>query len=77
LNHKFATFYVAFISIALAASLYANSLSPKVFVFTWSEEEQDIVNGTLRIRISFQWTNESLSVIAKINHTATLKLWKQ
>lgn len=67
-NHKFATFYVALISVALAGALYANNLnSAKVFVFTWSEEEQDIVNGTLRVEISFQWKGENLTIIAKIN----------
>lgn len=68
MNHKFATFYVAFISVALAGSLYANSLnSPKAFAFTWTKEEQDIVNGTLRLGISFDWKGENLTIIAKIN----------
>ena len=72
-NHKFATFYVAFISVALAGALYANSLnSPKVFVFTWSKEEQDIVNGILRMEISFNWKNESLNIVAKINQEQPL-----
>jgi len=69
LNHKFAVFYVTMISIALAASLYANSfvtLQPD-FILEWSSDEQVIVNGTLRIELTFEWRNESLNIIAKIN----------
>lgn len=67
-NSKFVVVYLSIITIASAASLYASRLnSPKVFVFTWPKEEQDIINGTLRIEMSFQWKGESLKIIAKIN----------
>ena len=66
-NRNFAVAYVSIIAVASIASLYASSLN-RTFIVTWSKGEQEIVDGTLRIKISFQWTNESLSVIAKINH---------
>jgi len=57
---------VSIIAVASIISLYASSLN-RTFIFTWSKGEQEIVDGTLRMRISFQWKNESLSIIAEIN----------
>lgn len=66
--NKFGTIYVSIITVALVASLYVSSLSTSdAFVFTWTREEQKIVDGTLRIEISFTWQNESLNIIAKIS----------
>jgi len=59
---------VVIAATSLLISYYAiNSGGAKVFVYTWTKEEQDIVNGTLRLEISFRWKGENLSIIAKIN----------
>ena len=55
-------------AVSLLVSYYAvNFCGAKRFVYTWTKEEQDIINGTLRLEISFEWKGENLSVIAKIN----------
>lgn len=65
---KFAVFYVTMISIASVISLYASSLAgSSTFVLEWPSEQQEIVDGTLRIELTFEWQNESLNIIAKIN----------
>jgi len=41
--------------------------STKSFVFEWPPWEQTIVNGTLRMELTFSWQGENLSIIVKIN----------
>ena len=42
--------------------------STRTFVFEWPPEQQSIVNGTLRIELTFTWKKgENLSIIAKVN----------
>jgi hypothetical protein len=67
-NARFAVFYVTMISIALAASLYASSLTgSSTFVLEWPPEQQEIVDGTFRIELTLEWEHESLSITIKIN----------
>ena len=55
-------------AVSLLVSYYViNFCGAKTFVYTWTKEEQDIINGTLRLEISFEWKGENLSIIAKIN----------
>ena len=59
---------VVMAAVFLLVSYYAiNSGGTKTFVYTWTKEEQEIVNGTFRLEISFQWKSDVLNVIAKIN----------
>jgi hypothetical protein len=70
LNHdsKFAVFYVIMISITVAISLYASSLAgSSTLVLEWPSEQQEIVDGTFRIELAFEWRNETLDITAKIN----------
>lgn len=45
----------------------AHRNSTRTFVFEWPAWEQNIVNGTLRMELTFAWKGENLSIIAKIN----------
>lgn len=39
----------------------------RTFAFQWSPGEQDIVNGTLRMELTFRVVGEELSIVAKVN----------
>jgi len=45
----------------------ADMNSTRTFIFEWLSWEQNIVNGTLRMELTFAWKGENLSIIAKIN----------
>ncbi len=65
---KFAVLYVAVISVALVASLYADHLdSWNRAVFTFPPETQKVVNGTATMEIQWRWTPETLEMIVKVN----------
>jgi hypothetical protein len=36
-------------------------------VLEWPPQQQEIVDGTFRIELAFEWTNETLDITAKIN----------
>ena len=44
-----------------------NISSGRTLVFLWPPEEQEIVDGTLRIEAAFSWENENLSITVKVN----------
>ena len=56
-------------SIFLNIYQYFSSYPSGDFVFEWSSEEQDIVDGILRIEASFNWENESeeLYITVRVN----------
>lgn len=67
-SRTFGAIYVSVIAIALFGSLYANSLEIQPdFIFEWSTDEQVIVNGPLRIELTFDWQPENLSMIVTVN----------
>lgn len=39
------------------------------YTFTWSENTQSLVNGSLTMRLNFTLTNDSLLIVAQINET--------
>jgi hypothetical protein len=59
---------VAVLIIAVGVYAYVmNSAKNKTFVFEWSAEEQNLVNGTLRMELTFAVKGGNLNVLAKIN----------
>jgi hypothetical protein len=46
---------------------FASKIPSQSFTFIWGPDEQHIVDGELRLEMDFKWTNESLSILAKIN----------
>jgi hypothetical protein len=45
------------------------------YTFTWSENAQHLVNGSLTMRLNFTLTNESLLITAQINDTTSNPLY--
>jgi hypothetical protein len=66
---KFGIVYISVITIVLMILLFASLIggSPGHFVLEWPPEQQEIVEGTLRMELTFEWGNESLDITAKIN----------
>lgn len=44
-----------------------NSVQSKNFVFEWTDEEQNVANGTVRLELTFAVKEQNLNVLAKIN----------
>ena len=69
--HVLALVLVACLCVSVGFNVYQYTKTFKIlsrtFVFEWSPEEQNIVNGTLRINITFMWKAENLCVTARIN----------
>jgi len=50
-----------------AFKVFDVSESSRAFVFLWPPNDQEIVDGTLRIEAVFSWKTENLSITVKVN----------